>query len=59
MSLPVSNAGETHDPVRALCPHVREGQGQEAGVDGLVRMGMGDGIGGFAGETGKGITFEM
>jgi hypothetical protein len=53
---------EALGPVKALCPSVRECQGQEAGVGGLVSRGKGEGIGrgGFSeGKPGKGITFEM
>jgi hypothetical protein len=49
-------------PMKALCPSVRECQGQEAGVGGLVSRGSGDRIGGgcfLEGKPGKGVTFEM
>ena len=46
--------GETLGPVKARCPGVGECQGQDAGVGGLVSRGMGEGIGGFGGETRKG-----
>jgi hypothetical protein len=51
--------------MKARWPCVRECDGREEGVDGWVgahphrsRM-KGDGIEGFWGEMGKGITFEM
>jgi hypothetical protein len=37
--------GEALCPMKALCPSVGEFQGQEAGVGGLVRKGMGKGMG--------------
>ena len=39
--------GEALGPVKALCPSVGEGQGQEAGVDELVSRGRGEGMGVF------------
>ena len=53
--------GEAFGPVKALCPSVRECQGQEAGVDRLVRRGREEGMGegAFEGEPRKGITFEL
>jgi hypothetical protein len=47
---------------KALYPSVKECQAQEAGVDGLVSMGSGEGIKGGCfseGKPGKEITFEM
>ena len=38
--------GEALDPVKALCPSVRECQDQEVGVDGLGSRGSREGIGG-------------
>jgi hypothetical protein len=35
--------GEALSPVKALCPSVVECQGQEAGVNGLVSRGGGEG----------------
>jgi hypothetical protein len=44
--------------VKTLCPSVRECQGQEAGVSGLVSRRRG--IGEFSeGKPGKRITFEI
>ena len=54
--------GEALGPVKALCPNVRECQGQEVGVGGLVSKGTGEGIGGgcfLEQKPGTGITFEM
>ena len=54
--------GEASGPVKALCPSVRECQGQEAGVGGLGSRGRRERIGGecfLKGKPGKGITFEM
>jgi hypothetical protein len=51
--------GEALGPVKALCPHIGECQGQEAGVHRLVNRGMGRGGGFSEGKLGKGITFEM
>jgi hypothetical protein len=39
--------GEALGPVKVLCPHIRECQGQEVGVGGLVSRERGEGIGGF------------
>jgi hypothetical protein len=39
--------GEALGPVKALCPSVRECQGQEAGVGGLVSRERGEGIESF------------
>jgi hypothetical protein len=46
--------GEALGPVKVLCLSIGEGQGQEAGVDGLVSRGRGEGMGVFRGETRKG-----
>ena len=53
--------GEALGYVKALCPSVRECQGQEVGLGGLVCKVRGEKIrgGGFWRETRKGITFEM
>jgi hypothetical protein len=52
--------GEALGPVKALCPSVGECQDQEVGVSGFVSRGRGKEIGGgWEGEAGKGITFEM
>jgi hypothetical protein len=48
--------------MKALCPSVREYQGQEVGVGGLVSRGRVKrvGVGCFSeGKPGKGITFEI
>jgi hypothetical protein len=48
--------------MKALCPNVGEGQGQEEGAGGLVSRKRGEGIGEgvfLEGKPGKGITFEM
>jgi hypothetical protein len=45
---------EALGPVKALCPSVGECQGQEAGVDGLVKRATGKGLGIFGGEIRKG-----
>ena len=51
---------EALGPMKVLCPSVRECQGQEAGVGGLVSRKRGKGIGSFGVvKPGKGITFEM
>jgi hypothetical protein len=43
-----------------LCPSIGECQDQEAGVNGLVNRGRGEGDMGFLeGKLEKGITFEM
>ena len=39
--------GEALGPVKVLCPSIVEGQGQEAGVSGLVNRGNREGIGDF------------
>jgi hypothetical protein len=39
--------GEALDPVKTLCPSIRECQVQEAEVGGLVSKGSREGIGGF------------
>jgi hypothetical protein len=39
--------GEALGSVKVLCPSVGEGQGQEAGVGGLVSRGRWEGLGGF------------
>jgi hypothetical protein len=49
-------------PMKALCPSVRECQGQESGVGGLVNRGREEEIGGDCfseGKPGNRITFEM
>jgi hypothetical protein len=46
--------GEVFGPVKARCPSVRECQDREMGLGGLVRVCVGDGIGGFGGEMRKG-----
>jgi hypothetical protein len=52
--------GEALGPVKALCPSVREYQGQEVGVGGMVsRGGGGEDRGFLVGKPGKSITFEM
>jgi hypothetical protein len=33
--------GEAFGPVKVLCPNIGECQGQEAGVDGLIKQGEG------------------
>ena len=50
--------GEAFGLVKALCPSVRECQGQEAEVGGLVSREKREGIGVLEENTGKGITFE-
>jgi hypothetical protein len=47
--------GEDLGPVKVLCPSIRECQGQEVKVDGLVSTGRWQGIGGVfgGGETRK------
>ena len=54
-----SIGGEALGPVKVLCPSIGKCQGQEAGVGGLMSRGRKEGIGGFGGKPGKGITFEM
>jgi hypothetical protein len=54
--------GEALCPMKALCPSVRECQGQESGVGGLVNRGREEEIGGDCfseGKPGNRITFEM
>ena len=54
--------GEALGPVKVLCPHIRECQGQEVGVGGLVSRERGEGRrdrGFWRGELGRGMTFEM
>jgi hypothetical protein len=57
--------GEVLGPVKAQCPSVGECQGGEVGVGVWVKnnphrsRGRGNGIRGFWGEPGKGITFEI
>jgi hypothetical protein len=46
-------------PVNFLCLSMKECQGQEVGVGGLVSRGRGERIGDFQSKLGKGITFEM
>jgi hypothetical protein len=45
---------EALGPVKVICPSIRECQGQEDGVSGLVSRGRGEGYGIFGGETRKG-----
>jgi hypothetical protein len=45
--------GEALGLVMVLCPSVGECQGQEAGVDGLMSRGRGEGIWDFRGKTRK------
>jgi hypothetical protein len=42
-----SIGGEALGPVKALCPSIGDCQVQEAGVDGQVSRGKGEGIPGF------------
>ena len=55
----VGHQWEVIGPLKALCPSVRECQGQEAGMGGLVSMGSGRGGGFLERKPGKGTTFEM
>jgi hypothetical protein len=53
---------EAIGPVKALCPSIGEGHGQEVGVFGLLSRERWEGIGGgifLEGKPGKEITFEM
>ena len=45
--------------VNFLCPNIGEGQGQDAGVDGLVSKGWGGDRGFSEGKPGMGIRFKM
>jgi hypothetical protein len=50
--------GEALDPMKALCPSIKECMDQEVG--GLVSRGRGEGDRAFSeGKPGKGITFEI
>jgi hypothetical protein len=51
--------GETLGLVNFLCPNIGEGQGQDAGVDGLVSKGWGGDRGFSEGKPGMGIRFKM
>ena len=51
--------GEALGTVKALCPSVRECQGQEAGVGGLVSRRRAISRGFSEGKPGNGTTFEM
>jgi hypothetical protein len=50
--------GEVLGPLKALCPSVRECQGQGVGVGGYMSRWIGEGLGCFGRETRKGDNIQ-